>query len=138
LKQPVTLATGIFAPAFAVCAQSARDFVREQLDERRASDGEIGERIVEFVEHSESAGFSGAVLAARNGQLVAAVGVASADLDGKSPNTAATLFKIASATKQFTAAAYAVGPARSSEVARPPAGRRSQVRRIPACMPKRQ
>ena len=83
-------------------------------DERKTSDdvegktlqvGELGKRIVGFVERAESAGFSGAVLAAKDGKVVAAVGVGSADLDGKTPNSPATLFEIASATKPFTAAA---------------------------------
>lgn len=67
--------------------------------------GEEGARIVGFVKKCERIGFSGAVLAARNGRVVAAVAVGSADLEGKEPNTPATLFEIASATKQFTAAA---------------------------------
>jgi CubicO group peptidase (beta-lactamase class C family) len=67
--------------------------------------GDTGKRIVELVSRAESAGFSGAVLAANQGRVVAAVGVGSADLDGKVPNTPTTLFEIGSATKQFTAAA---------------------------------
>ena len=69
------------------------------------STGEVGRRIVEYVKSSEAAGFSGTVLAARNGKVVAAVGVGSSDLAGESPITPGTLFEIASATKQFTAAA---------------------------------
>ena len=66
---------------------------------------EVGRRIVEYVKSSEATGFSGTVLAARNGKVVAAVGVGSSDLAGKSRITPGTLFEIASATKQFTAAA---------------------------------
>ena len=69
------------------------------------STGEVGRRIVEYVKSSEATGFSGTVLAARNGKVVAAVGVGSSDLAGKSRITPGTLFEIASATKQFTAAA---------------------------------
>ena len=69
------------------------------------SSGQLGREIVEYVESQESKGFSGAVLAARNGQVVAAVGVGTADLAGEFHITPATLFEIASATKQFTAAA---------------------------------
>ncbi len=67
--------------------------------------GEIGSRVVAFVERAESGGFSGTVLVAKDGTVIAAVGVGWADLDGKIPNTPATLFEIASATKQFTSAA---------------------------------
>jgi CubicO group peptidase (beta-lactamase class C family) len=67
--------------------------------------GEVGERIVRWVREAGGAGFSGAVLAARRGEVVAAVGVGSADLEGKTPVTPATLFEIASATKPFTAIA---------------------------------
>jgi CubicO group peptidase (beta-lactamase class C family) len=74
-------------------------------EDRVTSTGEAGRRIVAFVSRAESAGFSGAVLAASGGQVVAAVGVGSADLAGKVPNTPSTLFEIGSATKQFTAAA---------------------------------
>ncbi len=69
------------------------------------STGEVGRRIVEYVKSLEATGFSGAVLVARNGKVVAAVGVGSSDLAGESPITPGTLFEIASATKQFTAAA---------------------------------
>ena len=67
--------------------------------------GKVGQRIVEWVRAAESVGFSGTVLAAKEGEVVAALGVGSADLKGKVPLTPATLFEIASATKQFTAAA---------------------------------
>lgn len=69
------------------------------------STGEVRRRIVEYVKSQEAAGFSGAVLAAKNGKVIAAVGVGSSDLAGKSRITPGTLFEIASATKQFTAAA---------------------------------
>ena len=67
--------------------------------------GKVGRRIVEYVKSQEITGFSGAVLAAKNGKVVAAVGVGSSDLAGKSRITSGTLFEIASVTKQFTAAA---------------------------------
>ncbi len=74
-------------------------------EDRAYSDGEVGRRIAEFVERADSVGFSGAVLAATRGKVVAAVAVGPADLKGKVPNTPNTLFEIGSATKQFTAAA---------------------------------
>ena len=70
--------------------------------------GQAGKEIVDWVRRSESLGFTGAVLAAKDGEVVAAVAVGSADLKGKVPNTPATLFEIASATKQFTGAAAAL------------------------------
>lgn len=76
-----------------------------QGEEQTLGVGVVGKRIVEFTERAESTGFSGAVLAARSGEVIAAVGVGSADLESKVPITPATLFEIASATKQFTAAA---------------------------------
>src|SRR5262245_34194351 len=45
--------------------------------------GDLGRRIVEFSERTEVAGFSGALLAAKGGKVVAAVGVGAADLEGK-------------------------------------------------------
>jgi CubicO group peptidase (beta-lactamase class C family) len=76
-----------------------------QREDRVLSSGDVGRHIVEFVERAESVGFSGVVLAATGGQVIAAVGIGSADLAGNVPNTPATLFEIGSATKQFTAAA---------------------------------
>ncbi len=64
-----------------------------------------GARVVECAKRAEALGFRGAVLAALDGEVVAAVGVGSADLAGEVPNTPATLFELASASKQFTAAA---------------------------------
>jgi len=67
--------------------------------------GPIGKRIATWLEGAEAAGFSGAVLAAKDGKVVAALGVGWADPARKLKNTPATLFEIASTTKQFTAAA---------------------------------
>jgi CubicO group peptidase (beta-lactamase class C family) len=76
-----------------------------QREDRDYIEGDIGKRVADLAKRAESAGFSGAVLAAVKGHVVAAVGVGYADLDEKFPNTPSTLFEIASATKQFTAAA---------------------------------
>jgi CubicO group peptidase (beta-lactamase class C family) len=95
----------IFLTVIILCAVGGPLIAVEQRDQERVSEGELGRRIVDFAARAESAGFSGTVLAARKGAVVAAVGVGSADLEGKIPNTPATLFEIASATKQFTAAA---------------------------------
>jgi len=85
-----------------IALASARAVAGE--DERLVS-GSVGERIAKWLEGAEAAGFTGAVLAAKNGEVVVAVGVGSADLNGEQPITPATLFEIASASKQFTAAA---------------------------------
>lgn len=70
--------------------------------------GSAGARIAKFVEGAAAMHFRGAVLAARGGKVVAALGVGPADLDGKVCNDACTLFELASVTKQFTAAAVLV------------------------------
>jgi len=67
--------------------------------------GPIGKQIAAWLEGAEAAGFSGAVLAAKDGKVVAAIGVGWADPERKLKNTPATLFEIASTTKQITAAA---------------------------------
>jgi CubicO group peptidase (beta-lactamase class C family) len=74
-------------------------------EDRDFQSGDTGRRILEFMKRTEPTGFSGAVLAAIRGQVVAAVGVGSADLGEKTPVTPSTLFEIGSATKQFTAVA---------------------------------
>ncbi|MBL8756095.1 MAG: beta-lactamase family protein [Planctomycetes bacterium] len=79
-----------------------------QQDPPRLVVGAVGERIARFAEAAAGFGFAGAVLAARDGKVVVAVGVGSADLAGKVPNDARTLFELASVTKQFTAAAILV------------------------------
>ncbi len=71
------------------------------------TDGELGEHLAAAARRAGARGFSGAVLAAIDGKVVAAVGVGHADLAGEVPNTPATLFEIASLTKQFTGAAAA-------------------------------
>jgi CubicO group peptidase (beta-lactamase class C family) len=62
-----------------------------------------GKQIVALVrEAEEKVGFSGAVLAAENGKLIAAVAVGK---NGKQPLEVTTLFELASCTKPFTAMA---------------------------------
>lgn len=79
-----------------------------QQDPKRTVAGPVGERIAAFAEAAADFGFAGAVIAARDGKVVAAFGVGSADAAGKADNDARTLFEFASATKQFTAAAVLV------------------------------
>ena len=66
--------------------------------------GEIGQRLAHLVGLAEVVGFSGTVLAARDGEVLVATAVGAADAEGAAI-TPDTLFEIASATKQFTAAA---------------------------------
>jgi CubicO group peptidase (beta-lactamase class C family) len=77
-------------------------------DPPRVVTGAIGARIATFVEAAAAFGYSGAVIAARDGKVLAALGAGSADLAGEVPNDARTLFELASVTKQFTAAAVLV------------------------------
>jgi len=70
--------------------------------DRRAA---IAERVKSIVDRAAAEGFSGAVLVARDGSIVAESGAGFADLGGTVANTPDTLFEIASLTKQFTAAA---------------------------------
>jgi len=58
-----------------------------------------------FQKIAKTSVFSGAVLVARNGQVILSKGYGMADRDQKTPNTAQTKFCIASITKQFTAMA---------------------------------
>ena len=68
--------------------------------------GETGEAIVAFVrQEHEATGFSGAVLAGRDGKVIAAVGVGSLGDGSGDPIRVDTLFEIASCTKPFTAVA---------------------------------
>jgi len=94
----VLLTLGLGAASF------ARTKTEPDLRERVAV-GDEGSRIVTAVAKMEAFGFSGAVLAAKDGKVIAATGVGNADIKGATPNTPATLFEIASVTKQFTAAA---------------------------------
>jgi len=87
--------------AIAVTAMVA---VAARADDDRVAVGEKGQRLAQLVARCEALGFGGAVLAARDGKVVAALGVGHADLEGKVPCTATTLFELASATKQFTGA----------------------------------
>jgi hypothetical protein len=52
--------------------------------------------------------FSGAVLIARNGKVILSKGYGRANLESDAPNTPQTKFRLASLTKQFTAAAIMI------------------------------
>lgn len=94
---PAGLAIGILANV--ASAQEGTD------SDGRLVRGALGERMAAWAEAAASTGFRGAVLAAKHGEVVVAVGVGSADLRDRVANTPNTLFEIASATKQFTGAA---------------------------------
>lgn len=94
----VTIGLGILAVSVLAGPREDRDF----------TSGPHGKAVARVVQHAGSMGFSGAVLAARDGKVVAAVAVGCADLAGERPITPATLFEIASTTKQFTACAVMV------------------------------
>ena len=66
---------------------------------------DAAERIGDFVTASHAYGlFNGTVLVAEGGEVVYAEGVGEADKSWGIPNTTETTFRIASLTKQFTAA----------------------------------
>lgn len=68
--------------------------------------GHSGEQIVEFVRAAEREfGFSGAVLAGRDGKVIAAVAVGKVGDGSDKPLTVSSLFELASCTKSFTAIA---------------------------------
>ncbi|MFN0137266.1 MAG: serine hydrolase domain-containing protein [Phycisphaerae bacterium] len=94
-----SLATWLSLLALAAITQAqGRD------ESKTFADGPRGDQIIALVRHAELFDFSGSVLAAVDGKVVAATACGFADAKGKLPNTPATLFEIASATKQFTAA----------------------------------
>lgn len=102
-KWQQTLTYSAVMIAALTCAVTAADDA--PAENQTYIDGPTGERIAAFATRAERMGFSGAVLAARDGKVVAAIGIGMADDDEKRPNTPATLFEIASITKPFTAAA---------------------------------
>ena len=65
----------------------------------------VGERLDEYLSRLEPFGFSGAVLVAEGEEIRLDAGYGFADQEAAIPNTADTVFQVASITKQFTAAA---------------------------------
>jgi CubicO group peptidase (beta-lactamase class C family) len=73
----------------------------------------LSQTIDNYMNDIVSAGwFQGAILVARDGQLVISKGYGMADAEHGMPNTAQTRFRLASVTKQFTAAAIVILQAR--------------------------
>lgn len=91
-----------------VCCLTAGLLAQQSADAGDPDERVVGKRgkaIVALVRGMEAHGFCGAVLAARDGEIAASLGVGLADPATKRRNTGRTLFEIASSTKQFTAAA---------------------------------
>lgn len=94
-----------------VCCLTAGLLAQQSADAGDPDERVVGKRgkaIAALVREMEAHGFCGAVLAARDGEIAAALGVGLADPATKRRNTGKTLFEIASSTKQFTAAAILV------------------------------
>lgn len=78
------------------------------LQERDRQDlvfGEVGAEVDQYLESCEALGFSGVVLVQKNHQVIVRKGYGMARWDLELPNTPETLYDIASASKQVTAAA---------------------------------
>lgn len=88
-----------------ILAFAAPGFAKDS-DEAIVS-GRLGGRIDQAVQRSTGGGFWGAVLVSRGGEILLAKGYGFSDYSSR-PNTPRTLFEIASASKQFTAAAIMV------------------------------
>lgn len=94
--------------AFVFGAHPTRAAGPEPSEAATLSQGDQGAALVKYAQEAAREGFSGAFLAAVDGKVVAAAGVGFSDPKHTTPNTPATLFEIASITKQFTAAAVLV------------------------------
>lgn len=67
--------------------------------------GDVGKRVGEFLSRFSEWGYAGAVLVAKDGEVVLAQGYGLADRASKRPNSPTTVFTVGSITKQFTGAA---------------------------------
>jgi CubicO group peptidase (beta-lactamase class C family) len=67
--------------------------------------GDLGHRLDAFMQSLAAGGFSGALLVAKDNEVVLAKGFGLADRENKRPVTTETVFPVGSLTKQFTAAA---------------------------------
>jgi CubicO group peptidase (beta-lactamase class C family) len=73
----------------------------------------LGQTLDSYMNDIVNAGwFQGAILVARDGQIIISKGYGMADAEHGTPNTAQTRFRLASVTKQFTAAAIVILQAR--------------------------
>ena len=67
--------------------------------------GDMGHAIDQYMSRTVPFGFSGALLVAKDGELLLNKGYGYADRNNKVKNTSSTIFSTGSLTKQFTAAA---------------------------------
>lgn len=86
-----------------------QEVAKQGTASREVVNGPVGQKIDSYLQSMVKAGFRGAVLVKREGELVLSKGYGYAkgtgDAIGAFRNTASTVFQIASLTKQFTAAA---------------------------------
>jgi CubicO group peptidase (beta-lactamase class C family) len=75
---------------------------------RRVNDKDLAERISAYLSRLEGYGFSGAVLVAKDGEIIVESAHGLADRQRQTPVRADTIFDIGSITKQFTAAAILI------------------------------
>ncbi len=81
------------------------DCARGQQTRGQQARGTLGTSLDHYLKALVGYGYSGAVLVAKNGEIILNEGYGLADREHKKPFTADTLFDIASISKQFTAAA---------------------------------
>lgn len=114
LESPQEEANKVFPPNFnrVLLVTSLMFLMFNSFSDKATADegdqvvGEVGERVRDYVDLiHKRLGFSGVVLAARDGKVVAAVPRGSVDQQGNNRLTDTSLFEIASCTKMFTAIA---------------------------------
>lgn len=106
-----------------------------------ANDREIAAEIARYMSAAvEIERFSGSILVARDGKPIVSRGYGFANVEFEAPNTPSTVFRLASVTKQFTAAAILIlqqrgqlsvdDPACNHVVSCPPAWRSITIRQL--------
>lgn len=95
---PLTI---LFFPAEGALAQSNKN----PRPQKSIVKGETGAKLDQLLTRYAMYGFSGTVLAAKNGKIILNRGYGLADRERHLPNTTGTIYAIGSLTKQFTAAA---------------------------------
>ncbi len=100
------LTRGAVLAAAVLCASAASAAQRARSSDGTIVAGKLGEALARAVEESGGPDFWGAVLVAREGDVLLARGYGMADY-GETPNTPHTLFELASASKQVAGAAVA-------------------------------
>ncbi len=95
LRKTIAVITLIFSIALPAGAQTDRPIVK----------GDVGRTLHTYLSRLAKLGFSGAIVAEKDGEIVLAHGYGLADREKGIPVTTETVFTIGSITKQFTAAA---------------------------------